>query len=60
MGVGVLSLGYPGTFSVEWMSRRWGVQGPFQGRGCPGAGVSRDLSRVAGCSKAKELGELVS
>ncbi len=47
-GVGVLALGCPGTFSEEWVSWRWGVQGPFQRSGCPGAGVSRDLFRGVG------------
>jgi hypothetical protein len=47
-GVDVLSLGCPGTFSGEWVSWRWGIQGPFQGSGCPGGGVSRDLYRRAG------------
>ncbi len=39
-GLGVLALGCPGTFSGEWASWRWGVQGPFQGSGCPGVGYS--------------------
>jgi hypothetical protein len=55
-GVGVLVPGCQGAFSGECVSWHWGVNGPFQGGGCPGAGMPRYLFKRMGVLALAFLG----